>query len=189
MATLSLFHIVVAGIIIGLILLFAFPVFKAYFKYRGERLVTCPENRTTAAVHVSTKSAATAGFSGTNSLRLDHCSRWPEHKNCGQECLNEVELNPERCLLWNIVTNWFADKSCVYCEQPIGAIRHLDHAPALLRPDGTTAEWNQFRPEQLPSVFATHRPVCWNCHVTRTFRRLHPELVVDRHREPYPSHS
>jgi hypothetical protein len=36
----------------------------------------------------------------------------------------------------------------------------------------------------LLDVFSTHRPVCWNCHVTETFRRLHPELVVDRKLEP-----
>jgi hypothetical protein len=23
-------------------------------------------------------------------------------------------------------------------------------------------------------------PVCWNCHIAQTFRRVHPELVVVR---------
>ena len=55
---------------------------------------------------------------------------------------------------------------------------------ALLDPDHRTIEWRQLRPEQLPDVFSTHRPVCWNCHVAETFRRLHPELVVDRELEP-----
>ena len=26
----------------------------------------------------------------------------------------------------------------------------------------------------------THLPVCWNCHIAESFRREHPELVVDR---------
>jgi hypothetical protein len=25
-----------------------------------------------------------------------------------------------------------------------------------------------------------HWPVCWSCHMSETFRRAHPELVVER---------
>ena len=35
-------------------------------------------------------------------------------------------------------------------------------------------------PEKLPAIPAVYRPVCWTCHVGETFRREHPELVVDR---------
>jgi len=189
MPILTLPVVVVTGIIVGLVVVLMFPAVKAYFTYRGERLITCPENNKAAAVHVSAKSAAEAGFLGVNSLRLDHCSRWPEHNDCGQECLNQIEIDPARCQLWNIVSKWYADKTCVFCDKPIGTLRHLDHTPALLGPEGFTTEWSRFRPEQLPSVFATHRAVCWDCHVTRTFRQLHPELVIDRHRDQYPTHS
>jgi len=72
----------------------------------------------------------------------------------------------------------------VFCHKQIGPLHHLDHAPALLGPDARTLEWNQFRPEQLPEIFSKHQPVCWNCHVAETFRRTHPELVVDRKPEP-----
>ena len=41
-------------------------------------------------------------------------------------------------------------------------------------------EWAQVTPENLPAILAVYRPVCWTCHVTDTFRREHPELVVDR---------
>jgi hypothetical protein len=54
----------------------------------------------------------------------------------------------------------------------------------LLVPDHTTVEWKQVRPEDVPNVFRTHQPVCWNCHLAGSFRRLHPELVVDRELEP-----
>jgi len=116
-------------------------------------------------------------------LRLSECSRWPERENCGQDCLRQVEADPESCLVWNIVSKWYANKNCVFCHKPIGTLRHLDHSPALLGPDYKTIEWNQLRPEELPNVFARFQPVCWNCHVTETFRRLHPELVVVRNRE------
>ena len=32
----------------------------------------------------------------------------------------------------------------------------------------------------MPLALATSLPLCWNCHVAATFRRMHPELVTDR---------
>jgi hypothetical protein len=32
----------------------------------------------------------------------------------------------------------------------------------------------------LQETFATHQPVCWDCHIAQTFRREHAELVTDR---------
>ena len=70
----------------------------------------------------------------------------------------------------------------MYCHKRFGPLHHLDHVPALMGPDHKTAEWNDFQFEQLPNLFSTHKPVCWSCHVTQTFRREHPELCVDRDR-------
>jgi hypothetical protein len=52
--------------------------------------------------------------------------------------------------------------------------------PDTAQPAGVKVEWGQVLPEHLPAVLAAGRPVCWTCHVTETFRREHPELVVDR---------
>jgi len=161
------------------------PAAQAYFRFRGERLITCPETHKTEAVDVAARKAGLTALLGDPTLRLDRCSRWPERQDCGQECLQQVETDPEHCLVWNIVSNWYQGKSCVYCHKPFGPLHHLDHAPALLAPDHSTTEWSRLRPEQLPEIFATHQPVCWNCHIAETFRRLHPELVVDRHRDAF----
>jgi hypothetical protein len=56
----------------------------------------------------------------------------------------------------------------------------LDHYTALLADDGTTIEWPDVPAERLPAALRTQPPVCWNCHIAETFRRLHPELVTDR---------
>jgi len=167
--------------------LFAFraiPEIRVYFAYKRKRLITYPETHETAAVDVSAGQAAVGAFLAEPTLRLKECSRWPEREDCGQECLSQIEVGPANCLVWNIVSKWYEEKKCAFCQKPIGALHHLDHAPALLGPDFKTAEWNQFRPEQLPAVFSKYQPVCWNCHVAETFRRLHPELVVDRPFEP-----
>ncbi|HET9407644.1 MAG TPA: hypothetical protein VFO39_10435 [Candidatus Sulfotelmatobacter sp.] len=160
----------------------AIPAVQTYFAFRGKRLITCPETEKWAAVEVSATEAAEGVFLGEPTLNLRDCSRWPERWDCGQDCLKQIEVDPENCLVWNIVSKWYEGKNCVFCHKPIGVLHHLDHAPALLSPEYRTVEWDQLRAEELPNVLTTFQPVCWNCHVTETFRRLHPEMVVERKR-------
>jgi hypothetical protein len=181
MTILAFLGIIVAGILV----VRSIPALKAYFTFRGKHLITCPESHTTEAVDVAAREAGLTALFGSSKLHLDRCSRWPERQDCGQECLQQVEANPDQCLLWNITSKWYEGKRCVYCHKPFERLQHLDHPPALLQPDNTTAEWKQFRPEQLPEIFSTFEPVCWNCHVAETFRRTHPELPIDRHRDTH----
>jgi hypothetical protein len=187
-------------LILGAIYLALRAVIVAYVKYRGARLVTCPENKEHAGVEVDTIRAAFRGTGQTGAgsaglrpasalrwfwpgdphLRLKECSRWPERRNCGQECLAQIEAAPEDCLVRNILTHWYQGKSCVYCHKPLEGINWADHKPALMSPEGITVEWRQVRPETVLAVLANHQPVCWNCHISETFRRKFPELVVDR---------
>jgi hypothetical protein len=176
--------IVVLALAVGLFVFRAIPGVRAYFGYRGKRIITCPETHAPAAVDVAAGEAAVGAFLSEPTLRLKECSRWPERQDCGQECLQQIEADPENCLVWNIVSKWYEGKTCVFCHKPIAPLHHLDHVPAVLGPDFKTAEWKEFRAEQLPQIFSSHQPVCWNCHVAESFRRLHPELVVDREVEP-----
>ncbi len=176
--------VAVLAIAVGLFVFRAIPGIRAYFAYRGKRLITCPENLKTEAVDVAAGEAAVGAFLSEPTLRLKQCSRWPGRQDCGQECLQQIEPDPENCLVWNIVAHWYEGKTCAICRKPFEKLHHLDHAPALLAPDHKTVEWKEVRPEQLPTLFSTHRPVCWNCHVSELFRRMYPELVVDREPEP-----
>ncbi len=168
MTTLTLFTVAILAVVVGVLLFRIIPAMQTYFMYRGKRLVTCPETLETEAVDVAARKAAAWTFVGESTLRLDRCSRWPERQDCGQECLKQVEPDPENCLLWNIVSQWYEGQCCVYCRKRFGPLLrlddHLDHAPALMGPDHKTVEWSQFRPEQLPELFSTYRPVCWDCH-------------------------
>ena len=180
-----LLGIAILAAVVGVILFHIVPAVQTYFTYRGKRLITCPETRKTAAVDVAARKAAASTFVGEPKLRLDQCSRWPERQHCGQDCLQQIEADPDNCLVWNIVSNWYEGQSCALCHKHLGRLEHFDHAPALMDPDHKTTEWDQLRPEQLPEIFATYQPMCWNCHVAETFRRMHPELLVDRHRETH----
>jgi hypothetical protein len=180
MSVTMLIAIVVLVLAAGLFIFRAIPGVRAYFGYRGKRLVTCPETQKPEAVDVDAKEAAFGAFLSEPTLHLQVCSRWPERHDCGQECLREIEADPQKCLVWNIVGKWYEGKTCAFCHKPFGGLHHLDHAPALRAVDGRTIEWGDVPAQQLPEVFATYQPVCWNCHVTETFRRLHPELIVSR---------
>jgi len=183
-----LIALAVVALAAGLFVFRAIPGVRAYFNFRGKRLITCPESHTTEAVDVDAGQCAVGAFLSEPTLRLVECSRWPERQDCGQECLQQIEIDPANCLVWNIVSKWYEGKSCVLCRKPFGPLHHLDHAPALLGPDHKTAEWKEFSPQQLPEIMQTHRPVCWNCHIAETFRRTHPELVVNRELEPRRIH-
>jgi len=155
---------------------------RTYWQFRGQRLVTCPENHRTAAVELDAKQAAREAFSHKPEMHLSECTRWPDRKDCGQQCLREIEMSPSDCLVRNIVIDWFNDKHCVYCGKSIAEVKEwwVDHKPALLTPDKQIVVWSEFAAEQLPELFQKCDPVCWSCGATETFRRQHPELVTDR---------
>jgi hypothetical protein len=67
---------------------------RAYFKYRGTRLVTCPETDSPAAVRVGAGRIMASSSIGEPDLRLGSCSRWPERRLCGQPCLSQIEAAP-----------------------------------------------------------------------------------------------
>lgn len=155
---------------------------RAYFKSRGVRVVTCPENTQPAAVTLDALHAATSTLRSAHELHLQNCSRWPERKDCGQSCLQQIETSPDGYLVRSILTSWYHDKTCAICGKPVGEIHWADHKPAILSPDRRTLEWHEVKPEDIPATLASHLPVCWNCHIVQTFRRDHPELVIDRSR-------
>jgi len=153
---------------------------RMYLKFRGKRLVSCPETHQPAAVRVAAKKAALKATLGNEQLRLSECSRWPEKEACGQECLAQIQEAPKACLVWTIINRWYQGQDCVYCHKPFGEIHWHDHPPALLDSDRRTVEWDKIPAERLQEVLGTHWPVCWDCHIAQTFRREHSELVVDR---------
>ncbi|HEX6626234.1 MAG TPA: hypothetical protein VF064_21130 [Pyrinomonadaceae bacterium] len=154
---------------------------RTYTRYRGTRVVVCPETRGYVAVEVDARhAAATAATKGEPELVLSACTRWPERAGCDQACVWQIERAPADCLVRTMLDEWYAGKSCHFCGQTFGHVRWHEHKPALLTPDHLVVEWREVRPELVPAALRTHRPVCWNCAVAETFRTGHPELVTDR---------
>ncbi|MEX0878437.1 MAG: hypothetical protein WEB59_00720 [Thermoanaerobaculia bacterium] len=152
----------------------------AYLKYRGARVITCPEESCPAAVEVDVCRTAAAAAFGEHVVRLKSCSRWPERQACGQECLAQIEAAPAECLVRTMLVDWYRGSSCVLCGKEIGEIHWVEHKPALFTPERKTVEWDEVPAEKLPQVLATHQRVCWNCHIATTFRERFPGLVTER---------
>ncbi len=173
-------YLVMIGIAVLVIAYPAVRMLRSYYRLRGKRLVTCPETQRPAAVELDAGRLARQAAWGGPHLRLSECSRWPERRACGQECLREIEAAPEGCLVRTIVADWYEGKKCACCGRMIHEVEWLGHKPALMDPAHKTVHWDQVPAEKLPEVFLTHQPVCFDCHIAETFRREHPELVTDR---------
>lgn len=150
-----------------------FGIVRNFLKYRGTRVLTCPENHEHVAVRV-------ALLAGGPQPRLKTCTRWPEKAGCDQACVGELEAEPRRTLVQAIASDWYTGKSCVICFKPIEEIVWHERPPALRTPQGTTREWKDVAPQELPDVLGSNEPVCWRCHVTESFRREHNEWVIER---------
>jgi hypothetical protein len=153
--------------------------FRAYRQWRGPMVVTCPETQRPAAVAVDAGHAALTAMADATELRLTQCSRWPERQGCGQECLRQIELAPEDCLVRSILARWYAGSACTLCGVEIPAIHSWDNKPGMIGMDGKVVGCTAIPGDQLPGVLATYKPVCWNCLVAEEFRGRNPELVID----------
>lgn len=180
----ALFWIVTVtlAVLVAYLLYRLYASIRTYLQFKGKRLVTCPENQKTAAVELDAKQASREAFTHKPHMQLTECSRWPDRKDCGQQCLNEIAMSPSECLVRNIVIDWFSPKECVFCGKSIAEVKEwwVNHKPALLTPEKQIITWNEFAAEQLPELFQKCEPVCWSCAATETFRRQNPELVTDR---------
>ena len=154
-------------------------VMRRYVRLRGTRVVSCPETNDAVAVEIDAGRAALTGAFGKAQFDLTGCTRWPERRDCGRECLAQIEEAPMDCLVRTKLAAWYADKSCAMCGKPFGAVDWVAHRPALMKSAGALLQWQDVKAEELSDVVASHRPVCWDCYVAETFRREHPELVID----------
>jgi hypothetical protein len=128
-----------------------------YWKFRGRRVVTCPQTREAAAVTIDATHAARTSVGEAASARRPLFALAEQH-DCDQACVAEIDAAPERCCVHAIVGDWYRDKACVLCQRAIlGADGSLGMA-ALMAPDRTSMEWTAVRAQDLPSVLRSHQP-------------------------------
>jgi hypothetical protein len=141
---------------------------RTYLRFRGTRIVSCPETGEPAAVEMATWQIALASTVKGPALRLRHCSRWSERAACAQVCREQIEASPEDCLVLTILSKWYRDQNCACCGRPVGQISRWLHRPCLLNPDLRMLEWEEIPAETIPLVLKTHEPVCRTCLIAET---------------------
>jgi hypothetical protein len=177
--TLVMYVVVIASLATGLFFGIRYFV-RAYLRYRDSRIITCPENGEAAMVEVDAVHAALTSVLGQPDVRLQNCARWPIQQDCGQECLVQLDLGPEECLVRGVMMRWYRSKSCVYCGKPFEQIELLDHKPALANPEGKLIEWRELDAKDLLNSLTNLKPVCWDCYIAHSFAQEHPDLVTYR---------
>jgi hypothetical protein len=67
---------------------------RVYFRFRGTRLVACPETHKPAVVEAAARFMGMQAILNEPCLRLSECSRWPMRSGCGQDYLRQIEARP-----------------------------------------------------------------------------------------------
>ena len=156
---------VLAGFLLGLVLQRAAC---AFLRFRGTRVVRCPEDRQLTAVELSSWQAVLSGLSGRALPHVRNCSRWPARAGCDQGCVKEIRTAPAATLVETIVANWCHYNACYYCGARLAHLRIGPHQPHLINRDLRIFEWRDIPPQEIPQTLRHCEPVCENCVVAET---------------------
>lgn len=145
------------------------------------RVITCPETGKREAVEIDPVHRLSHAVAGHDDMRLRSCSRWPERADCDQPCLTQIAQAPDGCRVHAMLDAFYAGKQCASCGRSIGGSGDwAQHVPGLMRPDGSVTAWNEGPAQDLETVLATARPVCWDCTQVARVYQEHPDLVTER---------
>src|SRR5215831_1041472 len=139
----TIVYAIIAGLLLAAIYFGIRFFVRASQKFGGERVIICPETGKQAMVELDVRRAAFSSLLGQTDLQLENCWRWPMKQNCGQECLLQLDVGDEHCLVRSVLEKWYRDKECAFCQRSFEKVELIDHQPALLNPEGVTVEWKQ----------------------------------------------
>ena len=104
---------------------------RTFFKFRGDRLVSCPETNIATAVRVSAVWAAVTSAFGLPRLRVHNCSRWVDFPSCEQACLWQIRAAPRDTLMATILRQWREGKPSIYGWTPVERVTWYGHKPGV----------------------------------------------------------
>jgi hypothetical protein len=168
--------------VVAVAALVVWRVSSVWWRSRGKRVVTCPDNNNSAGVSVDSVHAAITGLARLPELRLETCTRWPEKAGCGQACLSEIRSAGSACLVQTVVADWYRGRACAICTEPIGKLDWVSAPPAVSVAGGESVEWSAIPADKLHETLAAALPVCFACHTAMRMVKEHPDMVIDRHR-------
>ncbi len=84
--------VVTAVLCIALLYVLVPVVADFYRRYRGSRVLRCPETGQKVEVGIDASHVAITSAFGRPHLRVKSCSLWPEKERCAQDCLTLPEV-------------------------------------------------------------------------------------------------
>jgi hypothetical protein len=87
----TIYLLVGIAVIVGVVFIIR-TLGRTYAEYRGTHLVVCPETEKYEIVEIDARRAAITSLFGTPELRIENCSRWPEHPRCAKDCIWQIDL-------------------------------------------------------------------------------------------------
>jgi hypothetical protein len=95
-----------AGIVVAYVGYRVIHGFRVYFRFRGARLVTCPDTHQVAGVELAARSMCIQAILVQPCLRINRCSRWPMLEGCGEDCLRQIEVRPSEVKIPTLWKAW-----------------------------------------------------------------------------------
>jgi len=169
--------LIVAAAFSGWGVWYAGRALRLWRRFGSEGLVMRAETKQPATAHIDV-ALTVAGDRDSAPPCRPLPSQWAERDTCDQPWLDTEQLPEGSASV--VVKAWARGRTCAMCRGPITESWFAGRHIALLEPTGMTREWVDVGADRLALALATSLPLCWNCHVAATFRRLHPELVTDR---------
>jgi hypothetical protein len=65
-------------------------VADTFMRFRGRRMVNCPEQDRPARVQIDATLAAMTAVPGPPKLLVQRCSFWPDRADCAQRCTRDM---------------------------------------------------------------------------------------------------
>ncbi len=103
-------YLIVVLLILASIYYVAPLAVTVFRRYRGKRIVTCPETMKSCAVEVDARRAAISTVISHPELRMKSCSRWPQRGGCGQECMLQIQILPFDSSIKDTLSRWNAGR-------------------------------------------------------------------------------
>lgn len=154
---------------------------RTWWRFRGARVVICPETGQPAGVTVDAGHAATTAVWEKADIRLASCSRWPERGNCDQPCCAQIEAAPAETRTKTMAKTFFAGKLCAICANRIAPPDAATLQPGFIHPHNREVKaWDEIAPANLPEAIEFWRPLCANCTLAESFRQRFHDRVTDR---------
>jgi hypothetical protein len=163
-------------LMVAVVLLFFLGIaIRTWWRFRGTRVVTCPETRRAAGVAVDVGHAMVSAVWERADVRIAACSRWPERHACEETCVPQIEASPEGTRARTIVARFFQGRKCVLCQRRIGPLKGVAHQPGFMDPlTRQVVPWMQVPAADLPDAIARRRPLCFECTLAESSRDPYP---------------